>query len=103
PDLTVSTSKSIDKRTELGLKEFGYQSVHVIARVRSSSPNLGWFREVGPDWFEIQVRSILQHSWAEIEHEVVYKSGVAYPQSFKRAFSALAGTLEILDKQFESL
>jgi hypothetical protein len=93
----------VDKRTALGLRQFGYRSVHLVAKVRSRSAELGWYESVGPDWFEIQVRSILEHSWAEIEHEVVYKSGVAYSNEFKRSFSALAGTLEILDQQFVTL
>jgi hypothetical protein len=51
-------------------------------------------------WFEIQVRSILEHAWAEIEHEIVYKSGITYPTEVLREFAALAGTLEILDAEF---
>ena len=51
-------------------------------------------------WFEIQIRSILEHSWAEIEHEIVYKSGIEYPIEVLRKFAALAGTLEILDGEF---
>lgn len=54
-------------------------------------------------WFEIQVRSVLEHAWAEIEHEVVYKSGTMPSPDFTRQFAALAGTLEMLDVQFESL
>jgi hypothetical protein len=54
-------------------------------------------------WFEIQVRSILEHAWAEIEHGVVYKPGIKFPKIVKRRFAALAGTLEILESEFLSL
>jgi hypothetical protein len=54
-------------------------------------------------WFEIQVRSILEHSWAEIEHEIVYKSGINFPDETKRRFARLAGALEILESEFGAL
>ncbi len=54
-------------------------------------------------WFEIQIRSILEHAWAEIEHQIVYKSGVAYPKAVLRRFAALAGSLELLDNEFLAL
>jgi hypothetical protein len=58
---------------------------------------------LGRRWFEIQIRSILEHAWAEIEHEVVYKAGVDYPTAVRRRFAALAGSLELLDAEFLSL
>jgi hypothetical protein len=45
----------------------------------------------------------LEHAWAEIEHEIVYKSGVAHTKPVLRMFAALAGTLEVLDSQFGDL
>jgi hypothetical protein len=52
-------------------------------------------------WFEIQVRSLLEHAWAEIEHEIVYKSGITQPDAVRRRFAALAGSLELFDSEFE--
>jgi len=89
---THSTA-SVDKRVKLGLRTFGYRSVHVIARLK----------DVTTGWFEIQVRSILEHAWAEIEHEIVYKSGINQPQEIVRRFASLAGTLELLDNEFQEL
>lgn len=47
-----------------------------------------------------QVRSILQHAWAEIEHDLGYKSGAPIPAPIRRRFSRLAGLLEIGDSEF---
>jgi hypothetical protein len=58
---------------------------------------------VAGKWFEVQVRSILEHAWAEIDHEVRYKSGVDYPEDVRRRFAAIAGALEILDHEFFDL
>jgi len=98
----VHRKKSVDKRTALGLSKFGYRSVHLFACPKRRKLPLEYL-EIGDVWCEIQVRSLLEHAWAEIEHEVVYKSGTTYPKHFSRQFAALAGALEILDSEFLSL
>lgn len=97
----IDEKRSIDKRNDLQLRQFGYRSVHLIARCRADS-TLGR-EEISKIWFEIQVRSILEHAWAEIEHEISYKSGVRFPDPLLRRFGGIAGTLEILDQQFAAL
>jgi putative GTP pyrophosphokinase len=52
---------------------------------------------------EIQVRTILQHAWAEIEHDIQYKSSTAIPEEIRRRFMALAGMLEIADREFQAI
>lgn len=102
-EFDIDPKRSTDKREALGLRSFGYRSVHLIAR-------LSGFRAASQDyvamrgrWFEIQVRSILEHAWAEIEHEIVYKSGTNYPNELLRRFAAIAGTLELIEKEFLDL
>ncbi len=102
-EFDIDKKKSVDRRRALGLRSFGYRSVHLIARLkgfRASSPE---YAELRGRWFEIQVRSILEHAWAEIEHEVVYKSGINYPEDVLRRFAAIAGTLELIEKEFRGL
>lgn len=92
----VDETRSEDKRLALGLREFGYRSLHMVARLADASD---WSPLKGK-WFEIQVRSLLEHAWAEIEHELVYKSGIVFPEAVRRRFNALAGAAEVLDQQF---
>jgi len=101
--LEVDAQRSVNKREQLAAIEFGYRSVHLIVRTRGSwftSPQYEALRNI---WFEIQVRSILEHAWAEIEHEVVYKSGITYPVLVKRRFARMAGAIEILEDEFVML
>jgi hypothetical protein len=91
------------KRVELGLHDFGYRSVHLIAKLKQGQVLSGQYQPLRDNWFEIQIRSILEHAWAEIEHEVVYKSGVDFPDEVKRRFARLAGSLELLDNEFLAL
>jgi putative GTP pyrophosphokinase len=76
--LEVSERKSRDARKALAEDRFGYRSVHLIARLRRPlvPPGRSAIRR---RWFEVQIRSILDHAWSEIEHEAVYKSGVMFP------------------------
>ena len=99
--LDVSEKKSRDARAELATNEFGYRSVHIVGRLRS--PAAAAHRKIGRRWFEIQVRSILDHAWSEIEHEMIYKSGIVYPDRVRRRFNALAGSLEVLEDAFSGL
>lgn len=99
--LDIDVTRTEDKRISLDLSEFGYRSVHIIAKARGGQ--LVRYPSLTDCWTEIQVRGILEHGWAEIEHEVVYKSGISFPDSIKRRFFALAATLELVDEAFISL
>jgi hypothetical protein len=101
--LEVSAKKSRDAREELDTNKFGYRSLHLIARLRPSEASKLQYRTLRRRWFEIQIRSILDHAWSEIEHEVIYKSGVKYPVAIKRRFTAVAGALEVLEHAFAGL
>src|SRR5713101_7589078 len=102
-EFEINERDTTDKRRELGLREFGYRSVHVIARLRPAHVLSLNNKSIRKRWFEIQVRSIVEHAWAEIEHEIVYKSGIIFPDAMRRRFASLAGTLELLDNEFVAL
>ncbi|MET3898331.1 ppGpp synthetase/RelA/SpoT-type nucleotidyltransferase [Devosia sp. UYZn731] len=104
----ISENFEIVERTDVGEERyrggrFGYQSIHFLVR---HSEN----RLMFPDFVrhknllcEIQVRTLLQHAWAEIEHDVQYKNQSGLPDSLQRKFTALAGLLEIADREFQSI
>jgi len=84
-------------------ERFGYQSVHYIVALneqRLALPEYGLHRDLVA---EIQVRTILQHAWAEIEHDIQYKSVETIPASVRRRFMSLAGMLEIADREFQAV
>jgi putative GTP pyrophosphokinase len=84
-------------------QRFGYQSVHYLVKLitnRITLPEYGRFKDLIA---EIQVRTILQHAWAEIEHDIQYKSIQTIPLSIRRRFMALAGLLEIADREFQAV
>jgi putative GTP pyrophosphokinase len=99
-EFIVDRDSSIDKRAILEPDRFGYLSLHYILQLSTSRSGLVEYQVYKDLKFELQVRSILQHSWAEIEHDLGYKSKAAIPKAVRRRFSRLAGLLELADDEF---
>ena len=83
--------KIIDKAAETAQAgRFGYSSQHLIVRKDKQL-------------VEIQLRTVLQHAWAEFEHDIRYKNpGQSDPQ-IARAFTLAAGLIELADQQFDTI
>lgn len=96
--LSVDWANSVDKSMALEADRFGYLGVHYVLAGTAGLPGaLSQFPGVP---FEVQIRSILQHAWAEIEHDLGYKSREVVPLEIRRRLSRLAGLLEVADEEF---
>ena len=90
------------KSQDLSIREFGYDSLHFIIRIPkelcdivSISDNLNC---------EVQVRTILQNAWAEVEHELIYKTGInKVEDTIRRKLIALNATLSLADINFQEI
>lgn len=100
-EFVVDEENSVDKRKTLKDNQFGYVSLHYICSLKDE--DLAKHPEFSGIRFEIQLRSVLQHAWAEIEHDLGYKSSFGVPHAITRNFSRVAGLLEIADGQFIEL
>lgn len=93
-----------DKSQDLLEEEkFGYQSIHYLVKLNAQRATLSEYSEFADAITEVQVRTILQHAWAEIEHDIQYKSSASIPRDIKRRFMALAGLLELADREFQAI
>lgn len=102
-EFEIDTENSVDKGDSLDPDRFGYLSVHHIASLSKTRSKLTEYRRFNGMKFEIQVRSILQHAWAEIEHDLGYKSKQSVPKQVRRRFSRIAGLLELADAEFAAI
>ncbi len=93
----IDWALSSDKRTLLDPDSFGYLSLHYIC---SLPRDCGYREELCSIRFEIQIRSILQHAWAQINHDMGYKSQFGVPRTVVREFARLSGLLELADEEF---
>lgn len=84
-------------------EKFGYGSIHYLVRLEENRTALPEYSRFKDFVAEIQVRTILQHAWAEIEHDIQYKSVDIIPVSIHRRFMSLAGMLEIADREFQAI
>lgn len=96
----VHNELSVDKRQILDPDRFGYLSLHYIVEFPKERITLRDYKPFKGLNCEIQIRSILQHAWAEIEHDFGYKSSIGVPKEIRRKFSLQAGLLELADEQF---
>lgn len=96
----VNWSKSIDKRQKDSLDRFGYRSLHYICRAPDDFYDKHRLHQNEGMCFEIQIRTILEHAWAEIEHDLGYKAAHDVPTDLRRRFSRLSGLLELADQEF---
>lgn len=102
-EFDVDEENTIDKRESLEPDRFGYCSVHYVVKMSSDRLALREYKSFEGMKCEIQIRSVLQHAWAEIEHDIGYKSEITLPKQMRRKFSRIAGLLEIADQEFDQI
>jgi putative GTP pyrophosphokinase len=86
-------------------REFGYESIHLLIAVPD-----GMVKEAGTlgkpccETAEIQIRTILQDAWAEVEHELVYKAEFnPFDTPLKRKLAAVNASLSLADIIFQEI
>ena len=102
-NFSVDKKNSINKAEQMHTNEVGYLSIHYIVGLSPSRKRLPEYRPYANIRFEIQVRTLLQHAWAEIEHDRSYKFSGELPAELKRRFYLVAGSLELMDREFDRL
>ena len=73
---------------------WGYASRHLLVAVEGEKQPAS-----------IQVRTVLQHAWAEFEHDIRYKGSIPEEDApdLDRRFTLAAGLLELADREFSAI
>ncbi len=82
---------------------FGYASRHLQIRLTAAEQKL--HPAIGGRQIQVQIRTVLQHAWAEFEHDIRYKGTIPdqHRADFDRRFTLAAGLLELADEQFSTI
>lgn len=102
-EFEIDHNNSQNKSKLLSANEMGYHSVHYIGWLNESTTKVVGFRDYKGLRVEIQIRTILQHAWSDIEHGKNYKNPFALTYEEKREINLLAGVLEVVDNEFERI
>lgn len=93
----VDEENTEDKAHTLGTDRVGYQSKHFVCWLGRSRSKLPEYRDIHSLKFEIQIRTVLQHAWADLAHGKSYKFSARLPDALQRKLNLHAGNLELVD------
>lgn len=82
---------------------FGYRSMHLTCKLGGRRDNLLEYKDITNLQFEIQIRTVLQHAWAELAHDRAYKFGGSLPEDIQRRINLCSAMLEMMDREFVSI
>ena len=98
------------KGAEKKFSEFGYESTHVLVGIPKEfiPPLTGKFEKLKPISAEIvceiQIRTILQDAWAEVEHELIYKTEFnPFDIPLRRKLASINASLSLADITFQEI
>ncbi|RIK14913.1 MAG: GTP pyrophosphokinase [Acidobacteria bacterium] len=81
---------------------FGYRSRHVLVELDPDRAGREERAALAGRTASVQVRTVLQHAWAEFEHDTRYKGTIPeeHAPDLDRRFTLAAGLLELADREF---
>jgi putative GTP pyrophosphokinase len=84
-------------------KEFDYEGQHFVLFLPSDVLDDSWSREDYPTFFELQVKTLFQHSWAEANHDLAYKAPTDLTVHQRRMVAFTAAQSWGADQMFQEL
>lgn len=85
------------------VNSFGYFGTHLLVLIPPDLYQEGYPKAELPDRFELQIKTVFQHAWAEAEHDITYKSNRTWTDIQKRNIAFTAAQAWGADKIFDEL
>jgi predicted RNase H-like nuclease/ppGpp synthetase/RelA/SpoT-type nucleotidyltranferase len=84
---------------------FGYASRHLLVSLDAAREGQPAYDPLRGRQAQVQIRTVLQHAWAEFEHDIRYKGTIPdeHVPDFDRRFTLAAGLLELADREFSTI
>ncbi len=112
-NFTIDWPNCVNAIERLRPNEFGYLSKHYIVSLRPDVfPNDDIPVEIPDELYpepgcpmkaEIQVRTILEHAFADVTHDMTYKSSFDVPKKWQREIAGVAAALETTANEMEDI
>ena len=99
----IDEENSMDQDRKLGQDRLGYRSVHFVCCLGANRATLPEYHSLENLKFELQVRTVLQHAWAELAHDRSYKFAGELPSELQRNLNLYSGMLEVVDRGFDEI
>lgn len=100
---TFVVKKRYDTSDRLAENQFGYSSIHFVIQFPKEWLKVPSLSEFGGFSAEIQIRTLAQHIWSEVSHELQYKTKGDVPLNLIRPIYRTSALLETVDLEFERL
>lgn len=98
----ISLDRDFEEEKRLKPELFTYQSVHYIVRNKIDVNDEGISIKAKTSC-EIQIRTLLQHAYAELSHDIVYKKVDNIQPEIKRKFARSMALIEATDELFKEV
>lgn len=83
--------------------KFGYFGRHFILLLPSDIKGEGISEDQHPSYFELQVKTVFQHAWAEAEHDLAYKATAPLSPEQERKVAFTSAQAWGADEMFRQL
>lgn len=95
-DITNKTLQLLERKDS-----FGYKGIHLDLKLDDDRSKLTEYRHISKFQFEVQVRSIVQDAWSEVDHKLKYKKSLS--EKLQRRVINLAALFELADREFDAI
>ncbi len=97
-DVISETNKLDELRDD---NDFGYRAKHFDLKLKKPRLGMREYARFSKWQFEVQVRTLAQDAWSELDHKLKYKKDL--PEGLQRKITMLAALFEMADQQFEDI
>lgn len=102
-EFSIDADNSHDIPAQLEANTFGYLSIHFVASISNTRIKNSEWKAYEKLVCEIQVRTALQHAWANISHHTDYKTEQDIPAKLRRRLIRLSALFELADDEFDAI
>lgn len=99
----VDRKNTVDKAAQLAKDQFAYGGINYVVSLSGDRLKLSEYREFRGLKFEIQLLTLCQYAWAEIQRKIEYKSEEVISPVLSRKLSRLVALFDLADDEFMSI